>query len=270
MPAVAPTAWYSLKTMRAGSSGCARSRTASGRGEATAGGVLGLAQRLEEGGVEVDQRDRGLDLLAGGDAVARHDQRDRGRLVVHHGLAPEAAVAEVVAVVGGVDHPRGRGEAGLLQRAEQLADVVVEERDHAVVGGERHAGLLVVEEVGVVHAGAQALEDRVVGALASASAGQRDLVERVEVEELRAARPAGSGAGRSRRTAARACSGGVARRGPRARCATRRRCWRRSACSEDEPRPASRGEAPDVAALGRARGARGPAGRRCRRRRGAC
>ena len=80
---------------------------------------LGVARQpdaIEDGREAIDQRDR----LAADDARRHlgsgHDHRHAGRLLVHVGLAPQPARAEVVAVVAGVDDARVAGEAVVLER----------------------------------------------------------------------------------------------------------------------------------------------------------
>ena len=53
-------------------------------------------------------------------------------------------------MIAGIDHPRGVAEAVRLQRLQDLADIVVEERDHAVIGGDGDAAMIVVAEEVVV------------------------------------------------------------------------------------------------------------------------
>lgn len=45
-------------------------------------------------------------------------------------------ITEHLAVVGGVDHAGSGGEAGFIKRAEHAADLLVQEGDHAVIGGD--------------------------------------------------------------------------------------------------------------------------------------
>ncbi len=64
-------------------------------------------------------------------------------------------------MVGRVDDARAVGQTRGLERAQDLSDIVVQERHHAVIGGERDAHLLRREEIVVAHAGAQRLYRRV-------------------------------------------------------------------------------------------------------------
>ena len=153
-------------------------------------GALGFgprhADRLEDGRVAVDQRDRCPDPPAARHAAPLQDQRHADRLLVHVGLAPEGAAAEVVAVIARVDDERVLAQAARLERAQDLADVVVEEGDHAVIRRDRHADVgLVPEMVLVVLDLAQLAQHRMVRELVRrAQARQRQVVERIEGVEL--------------------------------------------------------------------------------------
>ena len=161
------------------------------------------ADRLEHGPVAVDQRDRRVDDRAGGDAGARHDQRNGNELLVHHRLAPQSPAAEIVAVVGRVDHPGRARQPRRLEGREDLADIVVEEADEGIVGGDRAPDRqLVGEEVVVVHDRPERPDGRVprvprprrrAGASACAPADR--------AHRTRAVRSAESAAARARRTA---------------------------------------------------------------------
>ena len=54
--------------------------------------------------------------IPSGISGSRHDQRHAGRILIHVGLAPHAAITEVIAVVAGVDHPRAVRQARVAQR----------------------------------------------------------------------------------------------------------------------------------------------------------
>ena len=109
-------------------------------------GVGVEARAFEDRRVAVQQRGR-----RAADPPRRHarpggDQRHADRLLIHVGLAPEPARAEVLAMVAGVDDARRAGEPGRLQRGQHATDIVVEEGAEPVVGGDGHPARLVVEE----------------------------------------------------------------------------------------------------------------------------
>ena len=79
----------------------------------------------------------------------RDDERHRGGLLVHRGLAPQPPAAEVVAVVARVEHRRGIGQAGGVERGQHLADLLVEERAQPVVTGHSAPDEVLVLEVPV-------------------------------------------------------------------------------------------------------------------------
>ena len=89
-------------------------------------------------------------------------------------------------MVARVDDQRVLAQPARVQRAQDLADIVVEEGDHAVIRGDRHADVrLVPEMVLVVLDLAQLAQHRMVRELVRrAQARQRQALERVEGEEL--------------------------------------------------------------------------------------
>ena len=120
------------------------------------------ADRLDDGAVAVDQRNRRVHDLALCHAGTGDDERHRGQLVVHHRLAPQSPAAEVLAVVGRVDDAGGVRQSGRVESGEDLSDIVVEEAHQRIVGcdGEPH-GVEILEVVVIVHDGPQRLHRRV-------------------------------------------------------------------------------------------------------------
>ena len=88
--------------------------------------------------------------LTGGHTRPDQNHRHPGRLFIHRGLAPQATRAQVVAVVTGVDHQRVTGHAGLIERGQHLAHLLVHERDQAAVTGDRPPDILRTVKVRVV------------------------------------------------------------------------------------------------------------------------
>ena len=76
--------------------------------------------------------------------VARiaHDQRHVERLVEPAELVHDPVVAERLAVIRGEHHERARREAGLVERVEDPAELIVDLGHHPVVGGLQLALLL--------------------------------------------------------------------------------------------------------------------------------
>src|SRR5919197_1515961 len=70
---------------------------------------------------------------AGRDIRPGHDQRDAGRGLVHRALPPQAVLAELLAMVGGVDDTRVPGLAGRLEGFQHQTDLLVQEGNHAVI-----------------------------------------------------------------------------------------------------------------------------------------
>ena len=79
-------------------------------------------------------------LLCFGQSRIVDHERNAQRLLVVSPLAGEAAVAEVVAVVGGVDDDGVVGEALFFQLLHESADHVINSAEHAEVGA--HVGLV--------------------------------------------------------------------------------------------------------------------------------
>src|SRR5262249_50811278 len=119
-------------------------------GATRAARALGAEPRLQAGAGEraVWKRDAALveqrreqvapgDPRIAGHALARagctHEERNAQRLLEEVHLREHAVAAEHLAVVGGEDDERARGEAELVQRVEDRADPVVELEDQAVV-----------------------------------------------------------------------------------------------------------------------------------------
>jgi hypothetical protein len=150
MPVIEATAWYSESTVRSSSGPPPARRRSEAPGSEASSGLGARPDRLDDRGIAVDQGDGGGHPPAGGDAGTLQDQRDARRLLVHVRLAPEGARAEIVAVVARVDDERILGEAARVQGRQDPADVVVEVGDHAVVGGDRGADVLLVTEVVLV------------------------------------------------------------------------------------------------------------------------
>ena len=130
-------------------------------GRSRSSGMRCKPDAIDDGREAVDQRYR----LAAGDTLGTSGPAmiigTAGQLLVHVGLAPQPARAEVVAVVAGVDDARVAGEAVVLERLHQPADVVVDEADEAEVGGDRLAHLgRIVEALVVDLAGAHGLQHR--------------------------------------------------------------------------------------------------------------
>src|SRR5262249_33005588 len=69
------------------------------------------------------------------DARPGQDRRDLDRVLVEALLPPQAVLADLLAVVGGVEDERVLVQAVLAQRGQDLADQGVEAVDEAVVGG---------------------------------------------------------------------------------------------------------------------------------------
>ena len=69
---------------------------------------------------------RRFDFHALRNVGALDDERHAGDFFVHRRLAPQPARAEIVAVIGRIEHARIAGEPDSLERAQHLADVVVE------------------------------------------------------------------------------------------------------------------------------------------------
>ena len=92
----------------------------------------GQAGEVEEGGREVDVRHelRGDDARL--DAGAAREERDIQAGLIHEALVVEAEVAEIPAVVGGVDDDGVFREAGLVEVIEHLAHAII----HALHAGE--------------------------------------------------------------------------------------------------------------------------------------
>ena len=97
----------------------------------------GRPDRFEDRRRAVDVRHRRGDDAAGRNVGAGHDQRHAGAFLVQRGLAPQAARADVVAVVARVDHARVLREPRVAQRAQHVADVLVHRRHEAGIAGDR-------------------------------------------------------------------------------------------------------------------------------------
>ena len=83
--------------------------------------------------------------LAGRNAgTAREQSHPQQAFVGHRTLQDQAVVAEPVAVVGRVHDERVLRETQLIERGQDAANVVVDQRDHAVVVGDQLAQLLVI------------------------------------------------------------------------------------------------------------------------------
>src|SRR4051794_26300911 len=60
------------------------------------------------------------------------DERHAGDFLVHGRLAPEASCTEIVSMIRGIEHTRVVPEPQHIERAQHLADVVVDEGAQAV------------------------------------------------------------------------------------------------------------------------------------------
>ena len=78
--------------------------------------------------------------LARGDLGAGDDHRDAGGPLVHRVFPPEPVLAELLAVVGRVDDPGAVTQAGLVEGLQDESNLLVQERDHPVVGRDRSSG----------------------------------------------------------------------------------------------------------------------------------
>src|SRR5262249_3527661 len=99
---------------------------------------VGLQSRaLDDRRERIGQGDRYRAYVAGRYVGAAHDERYARRLLVHRRFAPQAARAEVVAVIGRVNDARLAGEPARFQRVQYLADVVVEKGYQPEIGRQR-------------------------------------------------------------------------------------------------------------------------------------
>ena len=114
--------------------------------------VLVIGHGIQREREEVHVADRRLHGLAHGNGIARHDQGHAGGFLEHGRLAPQATCAKVVAVVGGVEHPRVVGKARILERAQDLPDVLVQEGAQPVIAGHSPLHGVLVEVVVIVEA----------------------------------------------------------------------------------------------------------------------
>ena len=105
-----------------------------------------LARALHDKRIGIDMIRRLADFHAARNVRPLDDKRNAGDLLVHGRLAPQPACAEIVAVVGCVEHARIFSQSGHIERAQHLADVVVEERAQAVIRRDRFPEFLGIEE----------------------------------------------------------------------------------------------------------------------------
>ena len=185
MPVSDPTAWYSLKTVRSASPPCEEAEERAARKRALVGRKQ-LADGLDDRGIGVDQRHRRGHAPSCRNARTLEDERNPDRFFVHVGLSPKSPRAEVIAVVARVDDKRIGGEPGLVESPHHASNIVIEERDHAVVrgNGDPHV-LFVAEMILVVLHLAELLQDGMVGKLRRvAKRRHRQLREIVKIEEF--------------------------------------------------------------------------------------
>ena len=125
-------------------------------------GMRGQPDAVDDGGEGIDERDGLTADDTRGHLGAGHDHRYTGQLLVHVGFAPQSARAEVVAVIAGVDDARVAGEAVVLERLQEPADIVVDEADETEIGGNRFAHFgRIIESLVVDLAGSHGLDIRV-------------------------------------------------------------------------------------------------------------
>ena len=120
------------------------------------------ADGLENGREEIDQRDRRAHHLAHGDVGTGEDHRHRGHLLEVGKFAVQAARAQRLAVVGGVDDAGVVRKPQHRQRVEDPADLPVEVATGRQVGRLDLAGGHFVERLIEVEKASEVVEGRVV------------------------------------------------------------------------------------------------------------
>ena len=136
--------------------------------------------------IDVDERDRSLADGTGPDAGPRHNERHRGRLLVHRELPEEPARAGRLTMVRRVDNERVLREVELPQRVQDPTDLPIQVRHRAVVGSNQLSNLLLAKGPVKVEEPSEVLHHRMARPLfLPPLRRQRDVVDRVAVVELR-------------------------------------------------------------------------------------